>query len=553
MNQKIGQTLPDIATQLPDRTGLICKSGSGYQSWSFREMDDTADWFAHRLTDLGVQKGARVMLMVKPSIEFITLTFALFKMGAVIILIDPGMGYKNLLKCIGQVKPAIFIGIPKAHLFKLVFPKPFKSVRISVCIGSSFMGIFGTSLRAEMANKSASFGTPFPSVEMGSDDLAAILFTTGSTGPPKGVRYEHGVFQAQLQLIREYYKIGPDDIDQPAFPLFVLFSTALGACSVIPDMDAAKPAQVDPARFIKSISDNRVTYSFGSPAIWNVVSRYCQANKIMLPSLKKILMAGAPVPGDLLVRTLSILEDDAEIHTPYGATESLPIASITASEILSDTWDATRAGRGVCVGPPLPHIDIRIIEISDEPIGNWDDNLPLPDNEIGEIIVRGPVVTSGYDNNDRENELSKIKDKKGFWHRMGDVGYFDGKGCLWFCGRKGHRVVTKTGTMYTICCEALFNEHPAVFRSALVGVGPDNDKIPVILVELHNNSIDQETLFTELQKIAGENAQTVSIKYFLIHPGFPVDIRHNAKIFREKLATYAEEQLRPTLNSQVSS
>ena len=177
----------------------------------------------------------------------------------------------------------------------------------------------------------------------------------------------------------------------------------------------------------------------------------------------------------------------------------------------------------------------------------------MPDNEIGEIIVRGPVVTSGYDNNDRENELSKIKDKKGFWHRMGDVGYFDGKGCLWFCGRKGHRVVTKTGTMYTICCEALFNEHPAVFRSALVGVGPDNDKIPVILVELHNNSIDQETLFTELQKIAGENAQTVSIKYFLIHPGFPVDIRHNAKIFREKLATYAEEQLRPTLNSQVSS
>jgi acyl-CoA synthetase (AMP-forming)/AMP-acid ligase II len=543
MNHNIGQTLPDIATQFPDRTGLICKSGGGYKSWTFREMDDTADWFAHRLASLGVCNGDRVMLMVKPSIEFITLTFALFKMGAVIILIDPGMGYKNLLKCIGQVKPAVFIGIPKAHLFKRFFSKPFQSVRISICIGYSF-GLFGTSLRTAMAKGSSSRSTTFPSAEKATDDLAAILFTTGSTGPPKGVRYEHGVFQAQLQLIREHYKIGPEDIDQPAFPLFVLFSTALGACSVIPDMDAAKPALVDPARFVKTISDNRVTYSFGSPAIWNVVSRYCQTNKITIPSLKKILMAGAPVPGELLERTLSILGPDAEIHTPYGATESLPIASITATKILAETWHKTRVGKGVCVGNPLPNLTIRIISISDEPIKEWDDDLQLPDNVIGEIIVKGPVVTSGYDHNDRENELAKIKDTNGFWHRMGDVGYFDDKGCLWFCGRKGHRVITGSGTMYTICCEALFNEHPAVFRSALVGIGPDKNKIPVILVEMHNINVVQETLFAELEKIAGENEHTKTIKYFLIHPGFPVDIRHNAKIFREQLAVYAEDQLK---------
>ena len=552
MNHNIGQTLPDIAARYPDRPGLICKTGAGYNSWTFREMDATADWFAHRLTSLGVRNGDRVMLMVKPSIEFITLTFALFKMGTVVILIDPGMGYKNLLRCIGQVKPAVFIGIPKAHLFKRIFPQPFSSVRTSVCIGTSF-GLFGTSLRAAMAGRSQSYGTPFPAAEMASDDLAAILFTTGSTGPPKGVRYEHGVFQAQLQLIRDYYHIGPHDIDQPAFPLFALFSTALGACSVIPEMNPAKPAQVDPARFVKTISDNRVTYSFGSPAIWNVVSRYCRTNNITLPSLKKILMAGAPVPGELLQRTLAILAPDAEIHTPYGATESLPIASITATEILAETWDESRAGKGVCVGKPLPNLTIRIIRISDEPISQWDAALQLPAGEIGEIIVRGPVVTGGYDNNDRENELAKIKDKDGFWHRMGDVGYFDENGRLWFCGRKGHRVITESGTMYTICCEALFNEHPAVFRSALVGVGPDKKKIPVILVEMHNSNVDQQTLFAELEKIAGENEHTGTIKYFLIHPGFPVDIRHNAKIFREKLAVYAEERLRSTLNQQVGS
>ena len=542
MNHNIGQTLPDTATAYPDRTGLISRTCSGYRSWTFREMDNTADWFAHRLTGRGVARGDRVMLMVKPSLDFIALTFALFKIGAVVILIDPGMGYRNLLRCVGQVKPEVFIGIARAHLFKLVFPHSFKTVRISLCIGPS-LGLFGPSLAAEKAEKCSSYGSSYPTAEMEADDLAAILFTTGSTGPPKGVRYEHSTFQAQLQLIREYYRIGPDDIDQPAFPLFALFSTGLGACSVIPEMNPAKPARVDPARFVRTIKAYRVTYSFGSPAIWNVVSRYCLDNNIKLESVKKILMAGAPVPGELLARTVAILPHDAEIHTPYGATESLPIASITAGEILADTWEKTRKGMGVCVGKPLPNITIRIIKTSDEAIENWDESLLLPDYETGEIVVKGPVVTRGYDNNDRENRLAKIADGGEVWHRMGDLGYFDPKGRLWFCGRKGHRVMTGTTVMYTICCEALFNEHPAVYRSALVGVGPAGRQVPVIIVELSDKTMKRERLVAELAQIAGHNEITRPIKHFLIHRNFPVDIRHNAKIFREKLARWATGKL----------
>ncbi|MDX1777226.1 MAG: fatty acid CoA ligase family protein, partial [Desulfobulbales bacterium] len=441
MNHNIALTLLDSARNFPDRPGLICRAGGKYRSWSFKEMNDTTDWFAGSLAELGIRRGDRVMLMVKPSLEFITLTFALFKMGAVIILIDPGMGYKNLLRCIGQVKPQVFIGIAKAHLFRLLFPKPFRNVRISVCIGTSF-GLFGPCLSAQNAAGSPTYGTSYPVAEMEADELAAILFTTGSTGPPKGVRYEHSMFQAQLQLIRDYYGIGPNDIDQPAFPLFALFSAGLGACSVIPEMDAARPAKVDPAKFVKTIIANRVTYSFGSPAIWNVVSRYCLENNKKLVSVKKILMAGAPVPGELLARTVSILPADADIHTPYGATESLPVASITAREILADTWEKTRLGKGVCVGKALPSITIKIIKISDQPIPTWDDSLLLPLYETGEIVVKGPVVTRGYADNDRENRLAKIMDNDEFWHRMGDLGYIDDNNRLWFCGRKGHRVIT---------------------------------------------------------------------------------------------------------------
>jgi acyl-CoA synthetase (AMP-forming)/AMP-acid ligase II len=308
-------------------------------------------------------------------------------------------------------------------------------------------------------------------------------------------------------------------------------------------MNPAKPAKVDPGKFVRTIQDNNVTYSFGSPAIWNVVSTYCQKEGITLESIKKILMAGAPVPGGLLQRTQAILNVNAEIHTPYGATESLPIASATGKEILTETWEQTCKGKGVCVGRSLPDIEIRIIEISDNPIEVFNDSLVVPPNQIGEIIVKGPVVTRAYDNNDTENALAKIKDGNTFWHRMGDLGYIDDLGRLWFCGRKGHRVITESGPMYTICCEAIFNEHPKVFRSALVGVGSPGRQQPVIIAELHEKSANQEKLKDELLRLAQQNDLTKSIDLFLVHPGFPVDIRHNAKIFREKLSLWAADEL----------
>ncbi len=349
-------------------------------------------------------------------------------------------------------------------------------------------------------------------------------------------------------MIRDYYGITPEDIDQPAFPLFALFSTALGACAVIPDMNPAHPAKVDPAGFVRTILDNNVTYSFGSPAIWNVVSRYCLNKGITLPTIKKILMAGAPVPWDLIKRVKSIMGHDSEIHTPYGATESLPVSSMKGSEILNETWEKTRTGHGTCVGRPLPGIEIKIISISDDPLESWDKVQVLPVGKIGEIVVRGDVVTRAYYNNNRENRLSKIRDGETQWHRIGDLGYMDDQGRLWFCGRKAHRVITTYGTLFTIPCEAIFNEHPSVFRSALVGVrlGPDQRSgpvTPVLIVEPYEKVTDPDRLFSELRDMANSNSVTKSINHFLIIPAMPVDIRHNAKIFREKLAVWAAERI----------
>jgi len=257
-----------------------------------------------------------------------------------------------------------------------------------------------------------------------------------------------------------------------------------------------------------------------------------------------VLMAGAPVSGELIDRVRRILSPGAVIHTPYGATESLPVASITGAEILAETWPQTRLGAGTCVGRPLPGNTVKIIRTSDVPIPEWAEVVELPAGQIGEIVVNGPVVTEGYEQNERENALAKIADGSAIWHRMGDLGYLDAQGRLWFCGRRAHRVSTARGDLYTIPCEAIFNEHPAVYRSALVGVKRPGESCPtpVLLVEL-NRKVDKINLVAELQQLALANQLTESIHDFLVHPAFPVDIRHNAKIFREKLAIWAVDKL----------
>ena len=543
MNINIAQTLTESARGLGEQVGLI-EAASGVRV-SFGELSRRSDSYAHLLRKKGIEPGSRVMLMVKPSADFICLSFALFKIGAPVILIDPGMGYKNLLRCIEGVRPAAFIGIPKAHLFRVLFKKPFATVKRSICCGKSF-GLFGPDISKQAQHD---YGD-YPAYKATLDDLAAIIFTTGSTGPPKGVRYEHSIFQAQLRLIRDYYSIGPGQVDQPAFPLFALFSTALGATAVIPDMDPTRPAKVNPRHFVESIEKYGVTYSFGSPAIWSVISRYCGEKDGRLKTLNKVLMAGAPVSGEIISRMQKILPPNASIYTPYGATESLPIVSIEGREVVDTTWQYTRQGKGTCVGRPLPGIEVAILPISDTVITSLKRENFLETDCIGEIIVRGDVVTRAYENNEKENLMAKIQEGSTFWHRMGDVGYLDKKGRLWFCGRRAHRVITKSKngfeTLFSIPCEAIFNNHPDVFRSALVGVSDkDRRTFPVMIIEPEKeSSMATSQLLNEMKELGKKEPLTSRIDHYLVHQDFPVDIRHNAKIFREKLSAWAAAELK---------
>ena len=543
----IASHLTVMAERQPFRQAVVCPHARdaqgrvGYTHYTYRQLDEASDWLARGLNEYGVRRGTLTALMVPPSLEFFAVTFGLFKLGAIPVLIDPGIGLRNLGRCLDQAGPTAFIAIPKAHAARVALGWGKRTVTRKVTVGKRAWASDCT-LR-HLLERGASL-PPLPAADPEPQETAAILFTSGSTGPAKGVVYTHEIFTAQVEQVRRLYGIEPGEIDLPTFPLFALFGPALGMTEILPDMDPTRPAQVDPVKILEAIENFGVTNMFGSPALINRVGRYGEARGVKLPTLRRAISAGAPVPAKVLGRFAGLLSPGAQVHTPYGATECLPVASIGSEEILRETRLATEQGRGVCVGKPVPGVAVRIVRITDTPISTWDEALLCPPGEIGEIVVQAKHATRGYWQRPDATALAKIPAGDGFYHRMGDVGYLDEQGRIWFCGRKSHRVVTRAGVLFTIPCEAIFNTHPAVFRSALVGVPRGDDLEPVICVELEPDARNRDwnILQAELRDLGARFEHTRPIRRFLVHPAFPVDIRHNAKIFREKLAVWARRR-----------
>ncbi len=552
----VARALPQMARTRPDQVAVVAGEGRDragkiiYRRLSFAELNTVSDRYAWGLTGIGIGRGTRVLLLVPAGVPLIALTFALMKVGSVPILIDPAMGRRNLAQCIEECAPTAMIGVPRAHLAQLAFRKAFRTVRRSIMVGSRFAP-FGD---VNLADLSIPINTPFPIEPMAPSDPAAIIFTTGSTGVPKGVLYEHGMFNAQIELLHALFQIEPGEVEMPAFPLFALFNVALGCTSAIPPIDPTRPASCDPAEVIEFINDQQVTSTFGSPAIWARVTQYCIDQGITLPTLRRVLMAGAPVPTYLHERFQQILGPTGDTHTPYGATEALPIASANGRAILAAHAEHSDPTAGTCVGLPAPGVTLRIIGITDEPIQQWNEALVLPPNQVGEICVKGAAVTKTYINRPASTAAAKIAEDDAIWHRMGDLGYLDDQGRIWFYGRKSHRVETAGGPLYTEPIERVFNQHPAVARSALVGVPSSGHALedvasqrPIVIVEpkdpaLLRDQARREALIAELRELGARCPMTAEITNFLLHPSFPVDIRHNAKIFREQLAVWAAGQ-----------
>lgn len=548
-NFNVARRLSDHARLAPERRAIVMPERIGsdgkreYKSMSFRELDDDSSRLASGLLTMGFRPGQRVVLLVRPGFDFVSLVFASLKAGLVMVLIDPGMAGKHLVKCLAEAEPEAFIAISIVQAVRAMMRWRFPKVRHLVTVGRRwFWG--GKTIEQVRQLGAAGFSATFQMA----DAPAAIIFTSGSTGAPKGVLYSHATFDGQVEQIQNHYQIPPGDVDLSGFPLFALFNSAMGVTTVFPKMDFTRPASIDPRNFLEAAADCGAVQSFGSPALWNTVSRFCDANHQSIPTLKRIFMAGAPASPRVLERVKRTIHPQGEAFTPYGATESLPVASISASEVLNETASSTREGKGVCVGNRFAGMEWKVIEISDNSIPEFSQAKCLPTGQIGELAVCGQVVSKQYVTTRSANALAKMRDGDRVWHRMGDVGYLDEHDRFWFCGRKSQRVRLSSGeTLYTEPCEAIANEHPQVYRSALVAIQCEKGLKPAIVFETWPEAIPVSPsaikhLEQEMMEQLAKHAITQSIQIAYWHPALPVDIRHNAKIFREGLSVWATKQ-----------
>ena len=555
----IASRLTDIAQRFPDTIAIAQPDGKGeYRTITFAELDRDTDRIAAALMESGVQPGMRLALFVRYGIDFISLVFALCKANVTLVLIDPGMGIRRMLDCLAEVEPDGFVAIPPVHAVRLLMRHRFPKAKYNVTVGQrwlfSFFGGGGLSLD-EIRKKTEPLQSrnrkvaphDLQSSDCGSDRLAAIIFTSGSTGPPKGVAFTHEMFDTQSSEIAQRFNIQPGEIDLACFPFFGLFDATMGVTAVIPDMNPTKPAQADPAKIVEVANRWKITQCFASPALWNRVGDYCAKTGKKINTLRCAISAGAPVSANILAKVKSCIHPEGEVFPPYGATEALPIAVISATEVLNETATLSEQGKGVCVGEKFPSITWKVIAITDEPIARWEDvlEMELPPGEIGELMVTGKQVTKEYVNRPEANAAAKIQDKEGrIWHRMGDLGYLDEQDRFWFCGRKAHRVVTTQRTYFSIPCEAIFNRHPKVSRSALANGNRESAAVPPrmfiepLAEHFPKNKVEREQLLDELRELGRSSPLTESITDIRFLRSFPVDVRHNVKINRELLSTY---------------
>jgi acyl-coenzyme A synthetase/AMP-(fatty) acid ligase/pimeloyl-ACP methyl ester carboxylesterase len=474
----------------------VVELGGDGHSISFEDLESAVDGTAAGLVAHGVRPGDRVALMVPPGVDLTLALFGCWRLGACAVFIDAGLGPRGMGRAFAAAGPDHLVGIPRA------------------LAAARVLGWRSERIPADTITRGTGPLPPPPDDET----TAAVVFTSGSTGPSKGVVYRHRQIQAQRDAIGSLYGLTPDDRLVAAFAPFALFGPALGMTTAVPDMDPTEPGSLSAVVLADAVAAVEANVVFASPAalasVVRTASGLSDAHREALAGIRLLLSAGAPVRTSLLAEAAALMPH-ADAHTPYGMTEMLPVADIGLDELRE-----VGRGDGICVGRPIDGVDVSV-----EPFGGAHDG--------GEILVRGPHMRERYD---RLAATTRSATAPGGWHRTGDVGTVDTAGRLWVGGRLGHVIWTAEGPVMPVATEFALEDHPAVERAAVVGVGPDGAQVAVAVV-VTAASITT-TVLDELRTLVD-----IPLAAVLEVEDLPVDRRHNSKIDRTRIATWAARVL----------
>jgi len=492
---------------------------------SFSQLDQLVDQASKELLLSKIKRGDKALLFVNPGPGLIIWAFALFRIGAIPVVIDPGMGIRSFLSCIQRTQPEAMVGISKAFWISRLLPRSFKSVRKRYLVHA---GQYGQATE----DKKGQDEKP-----VDPDALAAIVFTSGSTGAPKGVRYLHRTFDTQIQALKNSFGMMPGEIDLTTLPIFGLFNPAIGITSVLPEINPRKPASANPEKLVHALTHHKITTAFASPVIGKKIVSSSIKHGNSFPDIKRFFLAGAPISPDLAQGLQQVLPN-GEVIVPYGATEALPISSTNASHI-QNAEESILAGEGSLIGSPLPEVKVRIFPSVQSPLPDYEEgNQGLPDGQVGEICVSGGMVSAGYDRMPGATCDARFKIGEDSYHRMGDLGYFDPAGQLRFLGRKAECIHTSNGPIETERCEPFINQLPYVQKCALIGLGDSPKQQPCLVIEPVREKMREHGeahLRKEILDSCKKQFPEFAIERVFFEKRLPVDARHNAKIHRLSL------------------
>ncbi len=497
---------------------------------SFAELARRVEMVAGRLAAAGVEPGNRVAPLLPPGIDLVEMVYACWRLGAVVVAVDAALGIRGLTRALRAARPDQIVSDWRGLTLARGLHLPGRSLSLTT-LPSAVARPLG--VHASLAAPVGSHPAPEPRDEAGPDDLAAVVFTSGSTGPSKGVVYRHRQLEAQRDALVATYSIGQDDRLVAAFAPFAIFGPALGITSVVPAMDVSSPATLDAAAFADAANAIGATIAFASPAaLANIVATTTGLDarqQAAVARLRAVASAGAPVSPDLL-RSVGRCFPNAEIYTPYGMTEVMPVTDSTLGEI-----DAAGPGDGVCVGLPIEGVELVVTAIDESGRSTWD--VVERSGVSGEICVRAAHTSDGYD----ALWATQNSARRGGWHRTGDVGHLDETGRLWIEGRTAHLVLTSDGPVTPVGIELRAERVAGVKRAAAVGVGPAGTQQLVVVV-----ATEEPTTGVVAGAPMAEAVRAViptDVAAVLTTAALPVDRRHNSKIERLQIADWAASVL----------
>ena len=532
-----------LAARADDPSPAVVEVGGAIMSWA--ALARRVEELAAGLVRSGLRPGDRVGLLVPPSADLTAALYAVWRAGGVIVVADKGLGLAGMRRALrGAAVDSVIAGGPGLAAARLM--------RLPGTLIAAGRPRLGAS--ADLAGLQA-LGRrhPLPAVDRDPDADCAVLFTSGATGPAKGVVYTQRQALAQLELVRSTYRLGPDDRFVAAFAPFALLGPGLGIASAVPAIDVTAPGTLTAAKLADAVAAADATVVFASPAALRRVvataGELAPAQEKALGGVRLLMSAGAPVPLSLL-HALSGVLPNAEAHTPYGMTEALPVTDVTAAEV-----DAAGPGNGVCVGRPLPGVEVRLSPLS--ATGAADGPLTAEPGPTGEVCVRAAHVKDRYD---ALWATERAASRDPGWHRTGDVGHLDADGRLWIEGRLPHVVPTAAGVVTPVAVEQRLERLPGITAAAVVGVGPAGTQAVVAVVVPETSQEGRPESGAPGRPVrrvrragltvapigladAVRAAAGVEVAAVLVTRALPVDIRHQSKVDRTRVARDAAHLL----------